>query len=44
MKALVIGIGYVGLSTADELAKKNEGDISDIIQSKNDNVNQRNSP
>ena len=44
MKALVIGIGYVGLSTAVVLAQKNEVDICDIIQSKIDNVNQRISP
>ena len=44
MKVLVLGIGYVGLSTAVALAEKNEVDICDIVQSKIDSVNARISP
>lgn len=44
MKVLVVGIGYVGLSTAVALALKNEVDICDIVQTKIDDVNARISP
>ena len=44
MKIAVIGAGYVGLSVAVMLAKKNRVEIVDILPEKVDAVNKKNSP
>ena len=44
MKITVVGIGYVGLANAVLLSLKHEVQMIDLVESKVDMVNQRQSP